>query len=109
MRRTPSQFTYSALATYSVFITQRMPEVKSRRELYSQATRAALLDEAAALFAGRLPQTTHLASIPITPSVLEAAGWACLSPVSEMTNCRQLAPAARWLSVTHPTRALSAC
>src|ERR1700746_3335493 len=33
--------------------TQRMPEVKSRRELHSEATRAALLDEATVLFAER--------------------------------------------------------
>lgn len=50
-----------------------MPEVKSRRELYSQATRAALLDEATALFAERGYAGTSLEDVPSASQVTRGA------------------------------------
>ena len=43
--------------------TQRMTGVKSRREMYSAATRAALLEEAATLFAERGYSRTSLEDV----------------------------------------------
>jgi AcrR family transcriptional regulator len=53
--------------------TQRMPEVKSRRELYSAATRAALLDEATALFAERGYAGTSLEDVASASQVTRGA------------------------------------
>ena len=53
--------------------TQRMPEVKSRRELYSAATRAALLDEATALFAERGYADTSLEDVASASQVTRGA------------------------------------
>jgi len=50
-----------------------MPEVKSRRELYSQATRAALLDEATALFAERGYAGTSLEDVASASQVTRGA------------------------------------
>jgi AcrR family transcriptional regulator len=53
--------------------TQRMPEVKSRRELYSAATRTALLDEATALFAERGYAGTSLEDVASASQVTRGA------------------------------------
>jgi AcrR family transcriptional regulator len=50
-----------------------MPEVKSRRELYSEATRAALLDEATALFAARGYAGTSLEDVASASQVTRGA------------------------------------
>jgi len=50
-----------------------MPEVKSRRELYSEATRAALLDEATALFAERGYAGTSLEDVASASRVTRGA------------------------------------
>ncbi len=50
-----------------------MPEVKSRRELYSEATRAALLDEATALFAERGYAATSLEDVASASRVTRGA------------------------------------
>ena len=50
-----------------------MPEVKSRRELYSEATRAALLDEATALFAERGYAGTSLEDVASASQVTRGA------------------------------------
>jgi AcrR family transcriptional regulator len=50
-----------------------MPEVKSRRELYSAATRAALLDEATALFAERGYAGTSLEDVASASQVTRGA------------------------------------
>jgi AcrR family transcriptional regulator len=50
-----------------------MPEVKSRRELYSEATRAALLDEATALFAERGYAATSLEDVASASQVTRGA------------------------------------
>lgn len=50
-----------------------MPEVKSRRELYSEATRAALLDEATALFAERGYAGTSLEDVASASHVTRGA------------------------------------
>jgi AcrR family transcriptional regulator len=50
-----------------------MPGVKSRRELYSAATRAALLDEATALFAGRGYAGTSLEDVASASQVTRGA------------------------------------
>jgi AcrR family transcriptional regulator len=50
-----------------------MPEVKSRRELYSEATRAALLDEATALFAQRGYSGTSLEDVASASQVTRGA------------------------------------
>jgi AcrR family transcriptional regulator len=54
--------------------TQRMPEVvKSRREMYSEATRAALLDEATRLFAERGYAATSLEDVASASQVTRGA------------------------------------
>src|SRR5262249_6258522 len=53
--------------------TQRMTEVKSRREMYSAATRAALLDEATALFAERGYSGTSLEDVASASQVTRGA------------------------------------
>jgi AcrR family transcriptional regulator len=50
-----------------------MPEVKSRRELYSEATRAALLEEATALFAERGYAGTSLEDVASASQVSRGA------------------------------------
>jgi len=50
-----------------------MPEVKSRRELYSEATRAALLEEATALFAQRGYVGTSLEDVASASQVTRGA------------------------------------
>jgi AcrR family transcriptional regulator len=50
-----------------------MPEVKSRRELYSEATRAALLEEATALFAERGYAGTSLEDVASASQVTRGA------------------------------------
>jgi len=50
-----------------------MPEVKSRREMYSEATRAALLDEATALFAERGYAGTSLEDVASASQVSRGA------------------------------------
>jgi AcrR family transcriptional regulator len=50
-----------------------MPEVKSRRELYSEATRAALLDEATMLFAERGYAGTSLEDVASASQVTRGA------------------------------------
>jgi AcrR family transcriptional regulator len=50
-----------------------MPEVKSRRELYSEATKAALLDEAATLFAERGYVGTSLEDVASASQVTRGA------------------------------------
>jgi AcrR family transcriptional regulator len=50
-----------------------MPEVKSRRELYSEATRAALLEEATALFAERGYAGTSLEDVASASRVTRGA------------------------------------
>jgi len=50
-----------------------MPEVKSRRELYSEATRAALLDEATTLFAERGYAGTSLEDVASASRVTRGA------------------------------------
>jgi AcrR family transcriptional regulator len=50
-----------------------MTEVKSRRELYSEATRAALLDEATALFAERGYAGTSLEDVALASRVTRGA------------------------------------
>jgi AcrR family transcriptional regulator len=50
-----------------------MPEVKSRRELYSEATRAALLEEATALFAERGYTGTSLEDVASASQVTRGA------------------------------------
>ena len=50
-----------------------MPEVKSRREMYSEATRAALLDEATALFAERGYAGTSLEDVASASQVTRGA------------------------------------
>jgi AcrR family transcriptional regulator len=50
-----------------------MPEVKSRRELYSEATRAALLEEATALFAERGYVGTSLEDVASASQVTRGA------------------------------------
>ncbi len=50
-----------------------MSEVKSRRELYSEATRAALLDEATALFAARGYAGTSLEDVASASQVTRGA------------------------------------
>jgi AcrR family transcriptional regulator len=50
-----------------------MPEVKSRRELYSEATRAALLEEATALFAERGYAGTSLEDVASASHVTRGA------------------------------------
>ena len=50
-----------------------MPQVKSRRELYSEATRAALLDEATALFAERGYAGTSLEDVASASQVTRGA------------------------------------
>jgi AcrR family transcriptional regulator len=50
-----------------------MPEVKSRRELYSEATRAALLEEATALFATRGYAGTSLEDVASASQVTRGA------------------------------------
>jgi AcrR family transcriptional regulator len=50
-----------------------MPEVKTRRELYSEATRAALLDEATALFAERGYVGTSLEDVASASQVTRGA------------------------------------
>lgn len=50
-----------------------MPEVKSRRELYSEATRAALLDQATALFAERGYAGTSLEDVASASQVTRGA------------------------------------
>jgi AcrR family transcriptional regulator len=50
-----------------------MPEVKSRRELYSEATRAALLDEATTLFAERGYAGTSLEDVASASQVTRGA------------------------------------
>jgi AcrR family transcriptional regulator len=50
-----------------------MPEVKSRRELYSEATRAALLEEATALFAARGYAGTSLEDVASASQVTRGA------------------------------------
>ena len=50
-----------------------MPEVKSRRELYSEATKAALLDEATALFAERGYAGTSLEDVASASQVTRGA------------------------------------
>src|SRR5258708_6372832 len=53
--------------------TQRMSHVKSRREMYSEATRAALLDEATTLFAARGYASTSLEDIASASQVTRGA------------------------------------
>jgi AcrR family transcriptional regulator len=50
-----------------------MPEVKSRREMYSEATRAALLDEATTLFAERGYAGTSLEDVASASQVTRGA------------------------------------
>jgi AcrR family transcriptional regulator len=50
-----------------------MPELKSRRELYSEATRAALLDEATRLFAARGYAGTSLEDVASASQVTRGA------------------------------------
>jgi AcrR family transcriptional regulator len=50
-----------------------MPEVKSRREMYSEATRAALLEEATALFATRGYAGTSLEDVASASQVTRGA------------------------------------
>ena len=50
-----------------------MTEVKSRREMYSEATRAALLDEATALFAARGYGGTSLEDVASASQVIRGA------------------------------------
>ena len=50
-----------------------MPQVKSRRELYSEATRAALLDEATRLFAARGYAGTSLEDVASASQVTRGA------------------------------------
>ena len=50
-----------------------MPEVKSRREMYSEATRAALLDEATTLFAERGYAGTSLEDVAAASQVTRGA------------------------------------
>jgi AcrR family transcriptional regulator len=50
-----------------------MPEVKSRRELYSEATKAALLDQATALFAERGYAGTSLEDVASASQVTRGA------------------------------------
>ena len=50
-----------------------MPEVKSRREIYSEATRAALLDQATALFAERGYAGTSLEDVAAASQVTRGA------------------------------------
>jgi AcrR family transcriptional regulator len=50
-----------------------MPEVKSRREMYSEATRAALLEEATALFAERGYAGTSLEDVASASQVTRGA------------------------------------
>jgi AcrR family transcriptional regulator len=50
-----------------------MTEVKSRREMYSEATRAALLDEATALFAERGYAGTSLEDVASASQVTRGA------------------------------------
>jgi AcrR family transcriptional regulator len=50
-----------------------MPEVQSRREMYSEATRAALLDEATRLFAARGYAGTSLADVASASQVTRGA------------------------------------
>lgn len=51
----------------------RMPDVKSRREMYSEATRAALLDAATTLFAGRGYLGTSLEDVAAAARVTRGA------------------------------------
>src|SRR5215471_5564610 len=53
--------------------TQRMTEVKSRREMYSEATRAALLEEATTLFAERGYSGTSLEDVASASQVTRGA------------------------------------
>jgi len=70
-RKSLRRATYGAELSYEQYINRRrvceyicvMPSVKSRRELYSEATRTAILDEAAALFAARGFANTSLEEI----------------------------------------------
>ncbi|ASR33872.1 TetR family transcriptional regulator [Prauserella marina] len=50
-----------------------MPPVKSRREMYSEATRAALLDEATTLFAERGYNGTSLEDVAVATQVTRGA------------------------------------
>jgi AcrR family transcriptional regulator len=50
-----------------------MPEVKSRRELYSEATRAVLLEEATALFAERRYAVSSLEDVASASQVTRGA------------------------------------
>jgi AcrR family transcriptional regulator len=50
-----------------------MPEVKSRREIYSEATRTALLEEATALFAARGYTATSLEDVASATGVTRGA------------------------------------
>ena len=50
-----------------------MPEVKSRREMYSEATRAALLEEATTLFAERGYSGTSLEDVASASQVTRGA------------------------------------
>lgn len=50
-----------------------MPDVKSRRELYSEATRSALLDAATALFSGRGYPGTSLEDVAAAAQVTRGA------------------------------------
>ncbi len=76
MRRTPRRGVHILGACHILCVchyTQRMPEVKSRRELYSEATRAALLDEATTLFAERGYAGTSLEDVASASQVTRGA------------------------------------
>src|SRR2546429_9158214 len=55
------------------YYTLRMQQVRSRRELYSEATRAALLDEATRLFAARGYAGTSLEDVAAASQVTRGA------------------------------------
>src|SRR5256885_6124988 len=55
------------------YYTLRMQQVRSRRELYSEATRAALLDEATRLFATRGYAGTSLEDVAVASQVTRGA------------------------------------
>jgi AcrR family transcriptional regulator len=89
-----------------------MPQVKSRRELYSEATRAALLDEATRLFAMRGYAATSLEDVAAASQVTRGAVYhhfegkrALFEAVLEAQESRAIAQITATATAADPSQA----